>query len=264
LKLTRDESIEKWLFGEMRQEIGKEAREGIHLTDLLAPKKAYWQKIQPEYASDDELMYFLTGRGHETAMLHISGYQHGEQKEINGIKYTPDMFMNFPIEIKTRRAFLAAEGEEQEKYGWYLKQLGGYMALENIGQGWLIVWCLAQKQDDGWSTKPEVRVYRLEMTAEELAKRKEDLLVIKAMLEAAISLADPSKLPDCPDWMCSRIKQTVIQKGVCKSCNKEFQLSSYLAKHKEKGHEIIEPVYQREVEAKCKYWQNCKGESELP
>jgi len=259
MELIRDESIEKWLFSEMRQEIGKEAREGIHLTDLLTPKKAYWQKIQPEYASDDELLYFLTGRGHESAMLAVSGYQHGDVKERDGITYTPDIFFNFPVEVKTRRAFLAKDGEETEKYAWYIKQLSGYMSLEDIQQGWLIVWCLSEKQDDGWSTKPAVRVYRLTMTQEELNEKKVELRAILALLRASLELKDPSKLPDCPEWMCARISQTLIQRGFCKTCDKEYQKSNYLTKHKEQGHEIIMPVYKAEIEPKCKYYDICKG-----
>ena len=120
MQIKRNPSIEEWLFNEIRTNWGKEARQGIHLSDLLAPRKAYWQRVKPMYPSDLEIQYWLTGMGHENALSHASGYEHASEREWNGIFYTPDFFHNFPAELKTRRRNLAEEGKEEEVYEHYL------------------------------------------------------------------------------------------------------------------------------------------------
>ena len=48
-------------------------RQGVHLSDLLYPKKAYWEKTLPKQITNKEVQYFVIGIGHEEAMHRLSG-----------------------------------------------------------------------------------------------------------------------------------------------------------------------------------------------
>lgn len=261
MKISRDEATEKWLFDEIRTNMGKEAREHIHLSDCLAPRKAFWQRVKPLPLTDDEIMYFSTGRGHEDVLLYISGYSHGKAKQWEGIWYTPDLFMNFPVEIKTRRRNLAEPGKEAEVYDYYLKQLKGYCAVENIQQGWLFVWCLVQKQEDK-KTKPEMACYTIEFEPVELQFERERLLDTKIAIEGSIAGKDHSMIPQCPEWMCGQVNNIMIEKPACLTCKKEFDAEWRIKKHVEsktgKDHETKPGVYRQEYEKRCKWFDDCK------
>jgi hypothetical protein len=259
MEIQRQPDIESWLFEEIRNEWSNE-REGFHLSDTLAIKQAYWRKKKPMKATNDQIMYWASGVGHEGALLRIAGLEHGEAKQWNGIWYTPDVFRNFPIEIKTRRAWLAEEGKEKDTYEHYLLQLKRYCACENIKQGWLWVWCLVQKQDD-YTTKPELACYRVEFTDEELSTEREYMTLLKGMFEAAIKLNNCVHLPNCPVWMCGKKNYITEQKPMCLTCKKEYATQKNIDKHlagKGKGHEIIPAKVRIEYEKKCQWFDDCK------
>jgi len=259
MNITRDIKIEDWLFDEIRDEWGKE-RKGLHLSDLLTPRQAYWKIKKPQKATNDEIMYWASGKGHEGALFGAAGYEHGKAKQWNGIWYTPDLFQTMPIELKTRRRGLAFEGKEADEYDHYLKQLKGYCAVEGTLQGWLWVWCLVQKQED-YTTKPELACYRVEWTEDELAREQERLLWTKTELEFAIDRNDISALPLCPQWMCGKVKTKVITKPHCLTCKKDFETQKNIEKHTTtktgKGHETRNGVYKPIYEKRCKYFDDC-------
>jgi hypothetical protein len=262
MKIVRDESIEEWALEEAQTNWGKEAREGIHLTDLLTPKLAFFRKTKPQYPTKKELLYWTAGRGHEQAFLDSIGYQHGETKEWNGILYTPDVFLNFPIEFKTRRRMLAKEGNEAETYDWYINQLRGYCAMEDKTQGWLGVLCLVQPmKEDVFKTEPELAFYRVNFDVEELANERNRLSEIKRFFNLALQTNDHSALPDCPKWMCYQESNNIIAKAKCLTCDKVYTQTWRLPKHlnspKGKGHNYTEAVIEKIQNPKCKYFNDC-------
>lgn len=258
--IKRDSKIEDWLFDEIRDEWGKE-REGIHLSDLLTPRQAYWRNKKPQKATNDEIMYWASGKGHEGALFSSAGYQHGEAKQWNGIWYTPDLFETMPIELKTRRRGLAEEGKEAEEYEHYLKQLKGYCAVENKKQGWLWVWCLVQKQDN-FTTKPELACYRVEWTDLELDMERGRLSQTHTALIKAINDNDWTHLQVCPQWMCGKVKTEVIQKPHCITCKKDFETQKGIEKHiltkSGKGHKTKDGIFKPYYEPRCKWIDDCK------
>lgn len=255
MQITRQPDIEKFVLDEMRRNIGKGVREGIHLSDTLSPRKCYWQKIDPLPATDDELMYWLTGQGHETAFLNVTGFEHGEAKEKNGIIYTPDVFTNFPSELKTRRKNISEAGKETIEYKHYLKQLERYCALENVPQGWLHVWCLVQRQEDH-TTKPELASYRVEFTMGELATALEEMRIIKACIEEGLRQKNHNLIPQCPSWQCGKVSRTVKKLAHCENCKKDFTYPDRHLKSKP-DHKIIPAEYDFRFEKRCKWFDKC-------
>src|SRR3972149_8434106 len=246
MQIRRNPEIEQWLFDEIRRNWGKEPREGIHLSDLLTPRKAYWQRIKPLYPTDKEIMYWLTGQGHEKVMEASSGYSHAETKEWNGILYTPDFFFNFPNELKTRRRNLAEEGKEAETYDYYLQQLKGYCACENKTHAWLHVWALVEKQEDR-TTKPELGCYEIDFTEEELDLERIRLSLTKDKLIFAYNSKSHKELPLCPSWMCGKESRIMVVKPHCLICKKDFETEWGINKHINSktgnGHEVTRGEY---------------------
>lgn len=261
MQIIRALDIEDWAEKEITNNWGKEAREHIHLSDLLAPRKAYWQRVKPMNPTKEEIMYWTSGNAIENRFLRAIGYQKAEVQEWNSILYTPDIFFNFPAEAKSRRRAMAKEGEEERVYDYYIKQLLGYCAVVDKQQGWLLVFSMVERQEDG-STKPEWAFYRIEFTKEELKKQREDLLVIKEDLEIALhGNLDYTVLPLCPSWMCGKQTQIMIKNPYCETCSKTFKTEWGINKHIESktgiGHKIVQPEYKIEYIPRCKWYEDC-------
>ena len=270
MQIVRDSSIEDFLLEEMQNSLGDNVRDGIHISDLLSPKQAYWRKVKPLKALKHEIMYWLSGHAHESMFLHVSDLKHGEPKQWNDIWYTPDVFYNFPVELKTsRRGFVVKEGKEAESYEHYLKQLRYYCAAEDIPQGWLIVWYLVMMDENRRQTKPDYFSYRVEFTPEELQTTRDGMLVSRDMLQYAINTNDISQLPDCEEWMCIKKISHMLTKPRCITCNKDFatewginkHITSKSGKDKDgKKHEIVHATFENIIETRCKYAKWCKPE----
>jgi len=262
MEIKRNQSIEDWAMNEVQNNWGSDAREGIHLSDLLAPRRAYWQKIKPMKPTLKEISYWTSGSAIEDKFLRAIGYEHGEMKEWEGIKYTPDTFFNFPAEIKSRRRALAKEGEEAQMYDHYLKQLIGYCAVENKQKGWLIVLSLAEKQDNN-KTMPEWRYYDVMFMENELKEERGRLIQTKEMLGEALRIKQFDSLPLCASWICGKTLKIMEQKPYCKTCSKTFESSwgseKHLSSRTGNGHEMIPPVFREEYEKECKYFDECLG-----
>lgn len=263
MEIKRNPSIEEWAMLEICNNWGTDTREGIHISDLLAPRKKYWQTIKPMKSTLKEISYWTSGNAVEDKFLRAIGYKKGESKQWEGIWYTPDTFLgNIPAELKSRRRGLAKEGEEAQTYDHYLKQLKGYCAVENKQKGWLIVLSLAEKQDNN-KTMPEWRYYDVMFTHEELEEERGRLIQTKTRVECALDMKDHTILPPCPLWMCGKTLKIMEMKPYCKTCSKTFEGSWGAEKHLSSktgnGHEMIPPAYREEYEKECKYWDQCLG-----
>jgi len=261
MEIKRNQSIEDWAMGEVQNNWGSEAREGIHLSDLLAPRRAYWQKIKPMKPTLKEISYWTSGSAIEDKFLKAIGYKKGEEKEWQGILYNADVFLgNLPAEIKSRRRALAKEGEEAQMYDHYLKQLKGYCAVENKQKGWLIVLSLAEKQDNN-KTMPEWRYYDVMFTEEELMEEQARLINARASLMVALERKDHTFLPECPHWMCGKTLKIMETKSFCMECSREFEKEGGRERHLNsktgKGHNVSLPTFREEYEKECKYWETC-------
>jgi hypothetical protein len=263
MEIKRNRSIEEWLFEEIRNNWGSNVREGIHLSDLLSPRQAYWQRIKPMKPTDLQIQYWLTGQGHEGAISRASGYEHAESRQWSDIHYTPDFFHNFPCELKTRRRNLAEEGKEAETYEHYLRQLKGYCAVENKTHGWLHIWALVQKQDDG-TTKPEIGCYEIDFTREELEEERQRLIQTQAQLLCALEMKDHTILPICTSWMCGRESKTMVKKPYCETCNgREFEtewgINKHITSRTGEGHTVIMAEYETNYVKSCGWYDDCIG-----
>jgi hypothetical protein len=267
LEILRNETRESNLFDTMRKSFTKRNEEragGVKLTDLLYPKKAYWQKVRPLPPTNEEIQYWVVGRGHEDAVHRIADIKKTDSKQWNGIWYGIDFFEDHPVEMKTRRGNLAVEGEEKEKYDSYLRQLIGYCACEDKLSGELWVWSLLEKTDS-FRSAPKMVCYDITFTKDEIEDEKQRLVDTKRKFLEALGgdMVVLSEFPDCPRWMCFDRKTNLTTQPVCLTCTKEFKTDWGLTKHLEgkggKGHKFKRGTYEIIDTPKCQWYKDCRG-----
>lgn len=212
LSINRDEVAEvqmvedarKWLAGEdARREVG------VHASDLLDPRLAFWQRIDPRGLTERQVWLFLVGRVLHSFVLNegdkggdISASDGGTLNEL-GILFSPDKRVDgFPVELKTSRANRApAEDRIQAEFGHYLEQLCVYLVLMNCLKGSLWVLFLNLK-DERNRTFPEARCYTVAITEEQFAELETEILRIRDQLHVAIEQRNHRLLPPCRKWKC--------------------------------------------------------------
>lgn len=213
MKIARDEEKERWLLDRVKGWLNRHPRSGIHVSDLLYPRKTYWRRVDPKPMTDVEAGYFIAGQGHHFIVeAIIEGDKKGKgadagTHEWEGIYYSPDSRLQLdPTEFKTSRAKYGPKNDDEEtllkEYVLYLKQLFPYMAIEGRTKGNLIILYLNLKNKELNKTVPQFRWYTVELTPEEIEQWRTKLKIAKARLETAIAANDHKALPLCPPFMC--------------------------------------------------------------
>ncbi|MDD4996363.1 MAG: hypothetical protein PHW15_02755 [Patescibacteria group bacterium] len=261
MELTRSKELENKL-AELVVKNWVTKPRNIALTDVLSPRKAYFQRKFPEPPTLKEVLYFLSGKAIEKGLSELIGFEHPEARKTDGIWYNPDFRIPEPTELKSRRSNLPKEGEELEKLSNYVDQLFGYCALDDTDSGNLVVFALAEKVDDSRKTEPVLAAYKFECTNDERETYRKLLDERRIQLEQALEDEDFSKLPHCEEWKCFRTIVTMLEKPSC-SCGKEFSNDYLLNKHLHSktgnGHTGTFSVKKYEKEPVCKYYERCMG-----
>lgn len=230
MRITRNEKVERMILDAVKASFDV-PREGIHLSDTLQARQAFWRRILPMPPSDQDVLFWVAGRSAEDMYSRIPGLLVADEKDADGVLYRPDFHLleesGFltPVEFKSRRAPLAKPGEEAKVYGHYLDQLGGYMALEGSLVGKLIVFDLGRAQA---GQSPQLAVYDVSYTDDEMESRLLDVQTVAMMLMRAIAgysievmargCATPERevinaLPLCEPWLCGGRKKVFVDPG---------------------------------------------------
>lgn len=194
MKITRSPALERQLLDQLKQSFFGQPRDGIHLSDLLSPRLTFWRRALPLPPTDVEVLYFIAGRSAEDALPRIDDLDFKSQEEqsyvfiggVSGageIRYRPDfVWEKIPTEFKSRRGMLPKPGTEKTTYAHYLEQISGYGALEDALHTRLVVLTLGH----GRAKPPELAVYEIEHTPDELSIRASELRLTAATLQAAL------------------------------------------------------------------------------
>lgn len=261
VEIYRDAEFENELVDKIVKNWGNNERPDIHLSDLISPRKAFFNKTLKVDATKDDVFTFLVGTGIERELGKLLGEKHAKTQNVAGIFYSPDFELPNITELKSRRRGLAKEGEESEVYDHYLRQLKGYLALSDQREGNLIVFSVAEKVDDSYKTKPELAAYRVRIDSEESKTVLAELLQTKELLEEALRTNEFRGLPLCEDWLCGRTIKTMVTPPHCNTCDRDFANDYFLKKHKggkkTLDHEIEYGTYEFTWEPMCKYFDVC-------
>lgn len=208
------ETTKKWLEGE-----GKARDPRIHASDLLDPRKAYWNRLHKEEVTPKMAGNFFVGKVlhafFSTAMNKKNGLSledtdvGGTWDKSLGISFsndwqkeckTKDSPNGIPYELKTSRAL-----NEQTKKDLltYLEQLCIYMAAKLSLVGRLVVLRLMAKDTTkGWGSYPQYRAYEIKWKPAEMKNYRKQIADTAKLLDKAIKTKKPKLLPLCRDWKC--------------------------------------------------------------
>jgi hypothetical protein len=271
--VARSEADEAALQLVMRQSFS-ETRTGVHLSDLLSPRQSFWKRQIPLLPSAATAWYFTLGIGHEDALARMLAKSPDlsvtPPKERDGISYRPDFtYLGAPAEMKTRRANLAAPGEESLTYDRYLTQLRGYCALEDTPErpcltGYLLVVSMLEGRDNRdplKPTEPAFRVHPVTFTAAELDETRRWLAERRDSFLAALASKDGMMQPLCAAWMCGKQRKQVLTPAHCRECDKDLGepwASKHTATKGGAGHTVTAEVVAWQYQPRCDWWAWCK------
>jgi len=211
LKVKRNAADERLLLDAARKWIDKDERKpGLHATDFLDLRQAYWRAVDPRPTADRVVPIFLVGK-----VLHsfVLGTLEGQVVDLNvtdegssyeeeiGFWYSPDWDKGDIAEFKSSRAF--KEPTDVGGLETYIEQILVYMVAKRRTSAKLWVLYLNLK-DSERRTSPEFRAYTISVTEEELSELRKHLRELKESLERAISVQDWRQLPLCREFKCGR------------------------------------------------------------
>lgn len=211
---AEDSMVEKtkaWLEHE-----GKERDPRVHASDLLDPRKAYWNRQKKEPMTKAMAGNFMVGKVLHAFFATLMNKKKGMDltdtdvggtfdKEL-GISYSNDhQEGNIPYEYKTSRALNEQTNRDLSSY---LEQLCIYMAAKKSLVGRLVVLRLMGKnKEKGYGTHPQYRAYEIMWTKKALADYRKQIIATRKLLETALKSKKPKDikmLELCRDWKCSK------------------------------------------------------------
>lgn len=208
--IKRSKKMERKILDKIKEHLSRAPRslDKWHVSDLLYPLKAYWQRVDPQPMTDLQALYFTAGRAHHGILEAALGkWDKKKQQERadageflkHDIYFSPDLRQPWPWEIKTSRS--EYEPKDLKKgFEGYLKQLNSYQAFMEDERGGLLVFFLGLKE--GWRKRPALRFYKVQLDKKERAKKVLEMKALGAALTKAVKTKKHKHLPLCPAWMC--------------------------------------------------------------
>jgi len=191
----------------------KEEREGIHVSDLLfCPRKTYLQKKGLLPPSDEELLYWVIGKGYHSL---LEGEISEVQLQIDGVIGTLDTIqlegnLVVPVEFKSTRA--SSRREVLEMSHW-IEQCLAYAKICGVSQVRLRILYL---MGDYRELKPQLKSFILKFTEEEVENFWTKLLSRKHYLQFALENSSPPPPQPKYDWECQRCPERKTCEGLRK------------------------------------------------
>jgi len=206
----RDIAAEESLVERARQWLSADDRkEGIHASDLLKPRQAYFKHVDPRPWSAREVGLFLVGKvlhafilsdGDATGVDVRATDEGSTYSEELGLWYSPDhVGDDIPVELKTSRAQYPPKSIGDMET--YLQQLLIYMAAKKKTEGRLVVFYISAR-DEARKTSPKFEVYDVRITQEELEATTYEVRRLRNELSDALVAKKFDRLPLCPAWLC--------------------------------------------------------------
>lgn len=216
LQIERDYTEEQRLLDLARKHITREERTGIHMSDIMDSRLAYFKWLTKQPVPDRLINMFVVGQALHAILLCIKGgtedYQRPPDsgtKHFGELQYSPDfleMEDGSPNEIKTTRSFYlpdCAYLPDDKTYHMYLEQLVGYMASEDKLTGRLTLLYLNSKDKETNRTAPSIFVFKVTCTPEQLAAMRAVITKATELLAQAKEEKNHKVLPLCRPWKCN-------------------------------------------------------------
>jgi len=212
LDVCRNEYSEASLLVAIRKQLQEDDAKrdnGIHASDLLDLRLAYWRNTNPKEVDERTAFFFVIGKVLHTLVLSladpmITASDAGTKNEL-GISYSPDLVSRAgrPTELKSNRATDEPD-DLQEEYSHYLEQLIIYMICENMLTGELWILYLNLREASSRRTFPALRCYTVSLTQEQFEGLEEQIVWSRDKLRQALQEHTPQILEPCRAWKCGK------------------------------------------------------------
>jgi len=199
--------LRELLFNRFEKEMVESRKPGIHASDLdLCLGKAFYRKTARLPIPESLMLKYMLGFAFQVYILGVPE----EEMEKDGILMSVDAPIDSSyIEFKsTARWYQTKQGtfDPREMKHWMTRSMA-YCYTRGVGFCYLAV--LFYKQSD-----PDMVVWRMEFTGDELWSNWEDMLVRKSLLEAALAV-DMYPIQDFhEEWECKYCENAIP--GRCK------------------------------------------------
>ena len=217
LRIVRSEKQEQKLVEQTRAWLKNDHRDPrIHASDLLDPRKAYWDRQHPVEPSTRMVGHFFVGKVLQAFFLSALNGEKGVNwasdagsvwdKDL-GIMWSNDWEdkskdPHIPWEFKTSRK--PKEMNVDRDLDLYCEQLLIYMVAQGSTTGRLVVLQpnLTAPRGEGWGSYPQYRAYTVSVTPADLELYKKQILRTRKALEVALKTKKPKELPLCREFKC--------------------------------------------------------------
>lgn len=210
IEVTRSEVSEQVLLDRCREWLEKDERKpGLHASDLLDPRLAYFKKKNPAPIPDRLVNMFIIGKfGHIIVLsaadkvrgINMASDEGSVWSEDLGIWYSADKTINgVPRELKTTRSFF--EAKTLKDVALYVEQLMIYMVGNKSTTGQLWILYMNLKDEDG-VTSPAWRVFTITCSEEDLEKYRVQLKATAKSLNTALQTGRFQDLEPCRPFKC--------------------------------------------------------------
>jgi hypothetical protein len=217
IQIDRNKKAEAGLVNKTRDWLEKDSKDraGIHASDLLDPRKAYYDKTQPKSPLSDRLVglffvgkvlhvFFLSALMDKVGVDWKSDGGSTIDKKL-GISYSPDWSKDgIPGELKTSRGKYEMRSSD---LSLYLEQLMIYMVGKKSTHGRLVVLMtnLPAPPGQGWGTYPQYRAFDIHVTKKELVAYEKQIISTRKAIELALKTNKAkaiNALPLCREFKC--------------------------------------------------------------
>lgn len=219
LSVVRNKKAEAKLVEKTIEWLEKDSkdRKGIHASDLLDPRKAYYDKTRPKQKMTPRMagLFFVGKVLHAFFLSALQGKKGTDwssdggstvDKEL-GISFSPDWTKDgIPGELKTSRA--KYEQRLSDKHSYLEQELIYQVGVNSLaGRLAVLMLNLPAPRGEGWGTYPQYRCDDVSCTKKDLSWYKQQIIKVRKALEKALKTkkrTDINKLPLCRDFKCGR------------------------------------------------------------
>lgn len=210
ISVTRDnkysDSIREKLIGSYVAEsnVENERREHdrlIHVSDVVFPRKTYYQVTQGRKVTDKAIGFWFLGKAIGTEIQRVLGQQYAEiETKIDDFVAHMDYYDGMLIgEIKSSRKWTIPATPAPH----YIRQTGYYCAMSGKSKAEiLVIYPTAGRTWKGEAASTvEFRAWALEVPPDAQAEILRDMVACKSAIIDALDRHDPSRLPPVPAWL---------------------------------------------------------------
>lgn len=172
-----------------------------HVSDLLAPKFAYYKRVMGYKITSEDVDMFIPGVAFHLFLQKVLGEKSAEVvTEISNILGTIDWIDKTLVEIKTSRKYTIPEMPEDH----YVDQAKCYMVSEKrLECNILVMYFTAGRNPwKGQASTFEVVSWKLSWSQEESDAFHASMVEVREMLDDAVAKKDCSAIPLCDAWRC--------------------------------------------------------------